>query len=79
MPVQKQNWADWEAPHSALQSRWKVWFCFGEARACSKRSGIVVVHVLKKVLQCAGIKDVFTSSCGSTKTLGNFVKATFDC
>ncbi|KAL0644353.1 hypothetical protein Bca4012_042643 [Brassica carinata] len=27
----------------------------------------------------AGIDDVFTSSRGSTKTLGNFVKATFDC
>ncbi|KAI3742276.1 hypothetical protein L1987_59956 [Smallanthus sonchifolius] len=35
--------------------------------------------VPKKVLQFAGIDDVFTSSRGSTKTLGNFVKATFDC
>ncbi|KAG0468317.1 hypothetical protein HPP92_017645 [Vanilla planifolia] len=26
-----------------------------------------------------GIEDVFTSSRGSTKTLGNFVKATFNC
>jgi small subunit ribosomal protein S2e len=30
--------------------------------------------VPKKVLQFAGIEDVFTSSRGSTKTLGNFVK-----
>ncbi|KAF2921891.1 small ribosomal subunit protein uS5x [Oryza sativa Japonica Group] len=42
-------------------------------------SGIVAAHVPKKVLQFAGIEDVFTSSRGSTKTLGNFVKATFDC
>jgi small subunit ribosomal protein S2e len=42
-------------------------------------SGIVAARVPKKVLQYAGIDDVFTSSRGSTKTLGNFVKATFDC
>ena len=37
-------------------------------------SGIVAARVPKKVLQFAGIEDVFTSSRGSTKTLGNFVK-----
>lgn len=42
-------------------------------------SGIVAARVPKKVLQFAGIDDVFTSSRGSTKTLGNFVKATFAC
>jgi small subunit ribosomal protein S2e len=42
-------------------------------------SGIVAARVPKKVLQFAGIEDVFTSSRGSTKTLGNFVKATFQC
>ncbi|GLT73699.1 hypothetical protein SLA2020_455370 [Shorea laevis] len=42
-------------------------------------TGIVAARVPKKVLQFAGIEDVFTSSRGSTKTLGNFVKATFDC
>ncbi|KAG5144501.1 hypothetical protein JHK84_030044 [Glycine max] len=39
-------------------------------------SGIVAARVPKKVLQFAGIDDVFTSSRGSTKTLGNFVKTT---
>ncbi|XP_068650688.1 small ribosomal subunit protein uS5x-like [Aristolochia californica] len=42
-------------------------------------SGIVAARVPKKVLQFAGIDDVFTCTRGSTKTLGNFVKATFDC
>ncbi|XP_059462774.1 small ribosomal subunit protein uS5x-like [Corylus avellana] len=42
-------------------------------------AGIVAARVPKKVLQFAGIDDVFTSSSGSTRTLGNFVKATFDC
>jgi len=41
-------------------------------------TGIVAARVPKKVLQMAGISDVFTSSKGSTKTLGNFVKATFN-
>ncbi|KAH9657608.1 S5 DRBM domain-containing protein [Citrus sinensis] len=35
-------------------------------------AGIVAARVPKKVLQFAGIDDVFTSSRGSTKTLGNF-------
>ncbi|KAK1266674.1 40S ribosomal protein S2-4 [Acorus gramineus] len=48
-----------------------VAFC-GKFRSAAAR-------VPKKVLQFAGIEDVFTSSRGSTKTLGNFVKATFDC
>ena len=37
-------------------------------------AGIVAARVPKKVLQFAGIEDVFTSSRGSTKTLSNFVK-----
>jgi len=41
-------------------------------------TGIVAARVPKKVLQMSGIQDVFTSSKGSTKTLGNFVKATFN-
>jgi len=40
-------------------------------------TGIVAAKTPKKVLQFAGIEDVFTQSTGSTKTLGNFVKATF--
>ncbi|XP_058205835.1 small ribosomal subunit protein uS5x-like isoform X2 [Rhododendron vialii] len=42
-------------------------------------AGIVAARVPKKVLQFAGIEDVFTSSRGSTKTLGNFVKVWFFC
>jgi len=41
-------------------------------------TGIVAGKVPKKVLHYAGIHDCFTSSTGGTKTLGNFVKATFD-
>eukprot|EP00899_Mesostigma_viride_P012625 jgi/Mesvir1/21363/Mv20847-RA.1 len=42
-------------------------------------AGIVAARVPKKVIQFAGIEDVYTCSSGSTKTLGNFVKATFAC
>jgi small subunit ribosomal protein S2e len=41
-------------------------------------TGIVAARVPKKVLNYAGIRDVYTSSKGNTRTLGNFVKATFD-
>jgi len=40
-------------------------------------TGIVAAKTPKKILQYAGIEDVYTSSKGSTKTMGNFVKATF--
>lgn len=37
-------------------------------------AGIVAARTPKKVLQMAGIDDVYTAATGSTKTLGNFVK-----
>jgi len=40
-------------------------------------TGIVAAPVPKKLLQLAGIQDCYTTARGSTKTLGNFVKATF--
>ncbi|KAI8812957.1 ribosoaml protein S2 [Cladochytrium replicatum] len=40
-------------------------------------TGIVAAPVPKKLLQLAGISDCYTQSKGSTRTLGNFVKATF--
>lgn len=41
-------------------------------------TGIVSSRAPKKILQYAGIEDVFTSTRGNTKTLGNTIKATFD-
>lgn len=37
-------------------------------------AGVVAARVPKKVLQMAGVEDVYTASRGSRKTLGNFVK-----
>jgi len=40
-------------------------------------TGLVAAGAPKKVLQLAGIQDVYTSSKGNTKTRGNFLKATY--
>lgn len=40
-------------------------------------TGIVAAPVPKRLLELAGITDCYTTSKGSTKTGGNFVKATF--
>jgi len=41
-------------------------------------TGIVAAGTPKKLLQLAGIADCYTSATGSTKTKGNFAKATYD-
>jgi small subunit ribosomal protein S2e len=40
-------------------------------------TGIVSAPIPKKLLQMAGIDDCYTSARGSTRTLGNFAKATY--
>jgi small subunit ribosomal protein S2e len=40
-------------------------------------TGIVAAPVSKKILQYAGVTDCFTQTKGTTMTLGNFAKATF--
>jgi len=40
-------------------------------------TGVVAAPAAKKLLHMAGITDCYTSSCGQTATLGNFIKATF--
>jgi len=39
---------------------------------------IVAAPATKRLLQLAGIQDCYTSASGKTRTLGNFVKATFE-
>lgn len=40
-------------------------------------TGIVAAPASKRLLQLAGVHDVYTQSKGSTATMGNFLKATF--
>lgn len=41
-------------------------------------AGLVAAPVTKKVLSMAGIRDIYTSSHGHTRTMGNFIGAVFD-
>lgn len=80
IPVRRGYWGNKiGAPHTVPQ---KVTGKCGSVSVrlvpAPKGTGLVAARVPKKVLQFAGIQDVFTSSRGSTKTMGNFVKATFD-
>jgi small subunit ribosomal protein S2e len=43
-----------------------------------KGTGLVAAAAPKKLLQFAGIQDCYTSSTGTTRTMGNFIKATYD-
>jgi small subunit ribosomal protein S5 len=43
-----------------------------------KGLGIVAGEVAKKVLELAGVRDVWTFTRGQTKTTINFAQATFD-
>lgn len=43
-----------------------------------KGTGIVGAPTSKKVLMLAGVKDCYTSSTGCTRTMGNFIYATFN-
>jgi small subunit ribosomal protein S2e len=40
-------------------------------------TGLVAALAPKRILEMAGIEDVFTGSTGNTKSMGNFIKATF--
>merc|ERR1711920_251276 len=41
-------------------------------------TSIVGSPALKKLMNFAGVQDVFSCSCGHTRTKGNFIKATFE-
>ena len=79
VPVRRGYWGNKVgAPHTVPQK------CTGKCGSVRVRlvpaprgSGLVAGGTPKKVLAYAGIDDCFTSSRGGTKTLGNFVKATY--
>eukprot|EP00656_Telonema_subtile_P023604 TRINITY_DN2511_c0_g1_i5.p3 TRINITY_DN2511_c0_g1~~TRINITY_DN2511_c0_g1_i5.p3 ORF type:complete len:120 (+),score=39.45 TRINITY_DN2511_c0_g1_i5:189-548(+) len=41
-------------------------------------TGLVASRASKRVLQYAGVEDVYTATRGATSTMGNFIKATFE-
>jgi small subunit ribosomal protein S2e len=79
VPVRRGYWGNKiGAPHTVPT---KVTGKCGSVRVrlvpAPRGTGIVAAKTPKKILQYAGIEDVYTRTKGSTKTLGNFVKATF--
>merc|ERR1711896_40406 len=81
VPVRRGYWGNKVgAPHTVPI---KITAMCGSVRMrlipAPKGTGIVAAGVPKKVLEFAGVDDCYTSSRGSTKTMGNFVKATFYC
>lgn len=80
IPIRRGYWgAKFGPPHTVPC---KVTGTCGSVRfrliPAPRGTGIVAARVPKKVLQMAGLKDVYTSARGSTRTLGNFVKATYN-
>ncbi len=80
VPVRRGYWgAQIDQPHTVPC---KVTGKCGSVRVrlvpAPRGTGIVAARVPKKLLQMAGLEDVFSSSTGHTRTLGNFAKATFN-
>merc|ERR1719223_1110459 len=80
IPIRRGYWGARFGPPHTLPC--KVTGSCGSVRfrliPAPRGTGIVAARVPKKVLQMAGVKDVYTSARGSTRTLGNFVKATYN-
>jgi len=79
IPVRRGYWGNKiGAPHTVPT---KVTGKCGSVRVrlvpAPRGTGLVAARTPKKILTFAGIEDVYTSTRGSTKTMGNFVKATF--
>nr|UXY87118.1 40S ribosomal protein S2 [Cryptomonas sp.] len=79
IPVRRGFWGERiGAPHTVPM---KVTGKCGSIRLrcipAPKGAGIIAGRIPKKLLSIAGYQDVFTSSKGHTRTLGNFCKATF--
>jgi len=80
VPARKGFWGEYEGAAHTVPV--KVTGKCGSIRVrcipAPRGSGIVAGKIPKKLLTVAGYKDVFTSSKGHTRTIGNFAKATFE-
>lgn len=79
VPVRKGYWGNAiGAPHTVPT---KIHGKCGSVRCrlipAPRGTGLVASPTSKKVLQFAGVEDVYTATTGSTKTKGNFSKAVF--
>jgi len=79
IPVRRGYWGQrFGAPHTVpMKVTGKCGSCRVRLIPAPRGTGIVAAGVVKKLLTYAGIKDVYTKSKGSTRTMGNFMKATY--
>jgi len=79
IPVRRGYWGGKIGkPHTVpTKITGKCGSCLVRLVPAPKGAGIVASPAPKKVLQMAGLEDVYTASSGHTRTLGNLVKATF--
>ena len=80
VPLRRGYWgAKIDAPHTVPC---KVTGKCGGVRVrlvpAPRGTGIVAARVPKKLLQMAGLEDIFSSSSGRTSTFGNFAEAAFN-
>jgi len=80
IPVRRGYWgARFKAPHTVpIKVTGKCGSVTVRLIPAPRGTGIVAAGVVKKLLTYAGIEDVYTKSKGSTRTMGNFMKATYE-
>lgn len=79
IPVRRGYWgAALGEPHTVpTKVSGKVGSVMCRLLPAPRGTGIVAAPACKRLLQLAGVQDVYTSTQGSTATMGNFLKATF--
>jgi len=79
VPVRRGYWgAKLGDPHTVpCKVQGKTGSVFVKLVPAPRGTGIVAAPASKRMLQLAGIQDVYTQSRGNTSTMGNFIKATF--
>jgi len=79
VPVRRGYWgAKLGEPHTVpCKVQGKTGSVFVRLVPAPRGTGIVAAPASKRMLQLAGIQDVYTQAKGNTSTMGNFIKATY--
>merc|ERR1712093_711059 len=79
VPVRRGYWgAKLGEPHTVpCKVSGKTASVYVKCIPAPRGTGIVAAPASKRMLQLAGIEDVYTQSRGNTSTMGNFIKATY--
>lgn len=79
IPVRRGYWgAKLGEPHTVpCKVQGKTASVYVKLVPAPRGTGIVAAPASKRLLQLAGVQDVYTQSRGNTSTMGNFLKATY--